>query len=158
MIKTLSSGGGANTLSALSLWSERISDSGAKKVVDAVRSCTRLSEFCLYCKLVSGETVAYILDDLACISTIRNVNLWISEISKEQMDSCLSKMQKSGVARQLKLRFQCDTEASDGVCKKFAAEWNAKLAEFRIVPSIANLFVEEVILGVPKYFYALSHT
>ncbi len=143
----LSSGGCASTLSALFLSSGRISDSGAKKVADAVRGCPRLSAFYLSGKPISGETVAYILEGMADISTIRSVNLRLGEVSKEQMDSCLNRLQQSGVARQLKLRFGCNTEASESMRKKFAAEWNAKLAEFRVVPFIDHLFDVDVILG-----------
>ncbi len=145
--ETLSSGGCASTLFALCLRSGDISDSGAKKVADAVRDCTRLSAFYLYGKSISGETLAYILEG---ISTVRSVNLHVGEISKEQMDSCLSRMQQSGVAKQLKLRFQCGTEAAKSVCKKFAGEWNATLSEFKIVPHIGILFMNDVILGVPN--------
>ncbi len=148
--ETLSSSGCASTLSALCLTSDSISDSGAKKVADAIRGYTRLSAFYLDGKPISGETLAYILEGMTGISTVRSVNLCVGEISKEQMDSCLSRMQQSRVAKQLKIRFGCDTEAANSVCMKFAAEWNAALAEFKIVPSIARLFIDEVILGVPK--------
>ncbi len=148
--ETLSSGGCASTLSALCLASGSVSDSGARKVADAVRGCTRLSEFYLEGKPISGETLAYILEGMAGISTIRSVNLRVGEISKEQMESYLSRVQQSGVAKQLKLRFQCDTEAAKSVCKKFATEWNATLAEFKIVSSIFSLFLDDVIVGVPK--------
>ncbi len=126
--KTLSSGGCASTLSALCLAGDSISDSGAKKVANAVRGCTRLSAFYLYGGPISGETLAYILGGMAGISTVRNVTLHVGEINKEQMDSCLNRMQQSGVAKQFKLRFQCGTEAAKSVCEKFAAEWNATLA------------------------------
>ncbi len=145
----LSSGRCASTLSALFLMSDRISNLGAKKVADAVRGCPRLSAFYLRGKLISGEAVTYILENMAGISTIRSVNLGIDEISKEQMDSCLNRLQQSGAARQLKLRFECVTGAAKSVCEKLAAKWNAKLAEFRIVHDIENLFRLEVILGMP---------
>ncbi len=90
----------------------------------------------------------YILEDM--ISTIRSVSLCIYEISKEQMDSCLDRLHQRGVAKQLKLRLGCDTKTAESVCEKSAAEWNAKLAEFRIMPYILKLFVDEEILGVPK--------
>ncbi len=146
----LSSGGCAGTLSALCLESGRISDLGIKKVADAIRGCTKLSAFYIESKPISGEAVAYILADMADTSTIRSVNLCIGEISKKQMDPCLNRIQQSGAAKQLKLRFRCGTKAAWSVCEKFEAEWNAKLAEFRVVPSIAGLFTDEVILGVPK--------
>ncbi len=145
--ETLSSGGCANTLSAFCLWCSGISDSGTKKVADTIRGCPLLSVFCIEGKPISGETAAYILEGVAGISTIRSVNLCVGKISKEQMDSCLSRVQKNGVARQLKLRFQCDTEADKSVCEKFAAEWNAKLAEFMVVQSINVLFITEMTLG-----------
>ncbi len=147
VMETLSIGRCASTLSAFCLWGDGISDSGAKMVANAVRGYPRLSEFYIEGQPISGETVAYILESMAGISTIRSVNLWIGEISKEQMKSCLSKVR---VARQLKLRFQCYTEAAASVCREFAAEWNAKLAEFRIVPYLYNIFREELILRVPK--------
>ncbi len=146
----LSSGRCARTLSALFLEGGRVSDSGVKDVMDAVRGCLRLSAFYLSGKSISGETLARILEGVAGISTIRSVNLCLGEVSKEQMDSCLNWLQQNEVARQLKLRFECDIEAAESVCEKLAAEWNAKLAEFRVVPSIVNLFNVEVILGVPK--------
>ncbi len=147
VVETLSSGGCASTLSALCLVGGSVSDSGAKKVADAVRGCTRLSAFYFEGEPISGETLAYIL---AGISTVRSLNLRVGEISKEQMDSCLSRMQQSGIAKQLKLRFGCDTEAAKSACKEFAAEWNAALAEFKIVLFIFDLFTHDVILGVPK--------
>ncbi len=76
------------------------------------------------------------------------MNLSIGEISKEQMDSCLDRLQQSGVAKQLKLRFACDSDNTKIVCEKFAPEWNEKLAEFRIVSSVSNSFHDEVILGL----------
>ncbi|MDR3549326.1 MAG: hypothetical protein P4M11_13865 [Candidatus Pacebacteria bacterium] len=148
--ETLSSGGCASTLSAFYIWSTNISDLGAEKVADAVRGCPLLSEFCFDGKLISGKTVAYILESMAGVSIIRSVNLCIGEVSEEQMDSFLSRVQKNGVAKQLKLRFQCDTEDAASVCKKFASEWNVKLAEFKIVPYIGIIFVNEVIIGVPN--------
>ncbi len=146
----LSSGGCANTLFAFYIGGGDISDSGVKKVADAVGGCPLLSEFYIESKPISGKTVAYILESMAGVSTIRSVNLRGGEISKEQMGFCLDRLQQSGVARQLKLRFRCDTEAAKSVCEKFEAEWNAKLAEFRIVSSIGSLFTDEVTLGVPK--------
>ncbi len=143
----LSSGGCASTLSAFYLKSLDISDSGAKKVADAMRSCTRLSWY-LNSKPLSGETLIYILEGMA--GTLRSVNLCIGEVSKEQIDSCLCKVQKSGVARQLKLRLQCCTEAAETVCEKSAAEWNAKLSEFVVVSYVGYLFRDEAILGVLK--------
>ncbi len=148
--ETLSSGGCAGTLSALCLMGSSISDSGAKKVADAVRGCTRLSAFYLNGNPISGEALVHILEGIAGISTVRSVNLCVGEISKEQMDSFLSRMQQSGVAKQLKLRFQCGTEAAKSVYNKFAAEWNATLAEFKIVPYIFVLFMDDVIIGLPK--------
>ncbi|MDR3575724.1 MAG: hypothetical protein P4L50_17835 [Anaerolineaceae bacterium] len=146
----LSSGGCANTLSAFCLDTDGISDSGAKKVADAIRNCTRLSSFYLYGKPLSGDTVANILEGMI-ISTIRTVNLYIGEVSKPQMDSCLDRLQQSGAARQLKLRFQCDTDAvaTESMCDKYAAEWDGKLSEFRVVRSIDGLFKKELILGTP---------
>ncbi|MDR3715202.1 MAG: hypothetical protein P4L51_20505 [Puia sp.] len=148
--ETLSSGGCASTLSAFSMWSRDISDSGAKNVVNVIRGCTRLSEFYLDSNPISGETVTYILEGMACVSTIRSVNLYIHDVSKEQMDSCLDRLQQSGIAKQLKLRFRCYTETAKSVCKKFAAEWNAKLSEFRIVDFIADLVQDDVILRMSK--------
>ncbi len=149
MAEILSSGGCASTLSTLFLVRGGISDSGTKNVADAVRGCPRLSALYLHGEAISGETLAHILESMAGISTIRSVNLRLGEVSKEQMDSCLNRLQQSGVARQLKLRFQCVTEAAKSVCKKFAAEWGAKLAEFRVVPSIIGLFNAEVTLRMP---------
>ncbi len=150
MVETLSSGECTRTLSALCLVSGRISDSGTKKVADAVRGCTRLSAFYLDGEPISGETLAYILEGITGISTVRSVTLCVDEISKEQMDACLSRMQQSGVAKQLKLRFGCDTEAAKSACRKFAAECKATLAEFMFLSSIGTLFLEEMILGVPE--------
>ncbi len=146
--ETLSSGGCASTLSAFYIWINDAADSGTKKVADAIRGCTKLSEFYIGGELMSGETLVYILEGM--ISTIRSVNLYVGEVSKEQMDSCLGRLHQRGVAKQLKLRFQCGTEAVKSVCEKSAAEWNTKLAEFRIVSGILNIFRNEVILGVPK--------
>ncbi len=146
--ETLSSGRCASALTAFYIRIDNASNSGAKKVADAIRGCTKLSAFYLDGVPISGETLAYILEGM--ISTIRSVNLHIGKIRKEKMDSCLDRLQHSGVAKQLKLRFQCDTEAAKSVCEKFAAEWGAKLSEFRIVPYIIELFEEDVILGVPK--------
>ncbi len=146
--ETLSSGGCASTLSAFYIWINVAADSGAKKVADAIRGCTKLSEFYIGGKSISGEALVYILEGM--ISTIRIVNLCIDEINKEQMDSCLDRLHQRGIAKQLKLRLQCGTKAAESVCEKSAAEWNAKLAEFRIVPFINSLFVDEEILGVPK--------
>ncbi len=148
--ETLSSGRCASTLSAFYMCVYKMPDSGAKKVADAIRGCTRLSEFYLYSRLISGETVTYILKGMAGVSTIRSVNLCIGEISKEQMDSCLDQLQQSGNAKQLKLRLRCETEAANSVCEKFAAEWNAKLSEFRIVGPTTDLFENEVLLGMPR--------
>ncbi len=148
--ETLSSGGCANTLSAFCLWSSDISDSGVKKLADTVRGYPLLSSFYFDGKPISGETATYILEGVTGVSTIRSVNLHIGDISNEQMDSCLSKVQKSGVARRLKLRFQCDTEAVKSVCKKFGVEWSAKLYEFGIVQSIGGYFINGVLFGLPK--------
>ncbi len=145
--ETLSSSGCASTLSAFYIFGNYISDSGAKKVASAVRGCPLLSEFFLDGNSISGETVAYILEGMAGVSTIRSVNLNISDISKEQMDSCLGRLQQSGVASQLKLRFECGTEADKSVYNKFAAEWNAKLAEFAVVRHISDLFMYGLILS-----------
>ncbi|MDR3572343.1 MAG: hypothetical protein P4L50_00640 [Anaerolineaceae bacterium] len=147
VVETLTSGGCKNTLSAFCLESRCLSDSGTKKVADAVRGCTRLSEVYLSGKPISGKTTAYILESMAGVSTIQSVNLYIGEISKEQMDSCLDQLEQSGVAGQLKLRYKCDTKDAENVCKKFAVEWNAKLAKFRIISSVTNCFEHEVILG-----------
>ncbi len=143
------SNGCASTLFAFYLGGY-ISDLGAKEVADAIRGCPLLSEFFLDGKPLSGETLAYILDGMAGVSTIRSVNLCIGEVSKERMDSCLDRLQQSGVAKQLKLRFECVTEAANSMCEKFAAEWNAKLAEFEIVAHISVPFEFGVILGIPK--------
>ncbi len=120
-------------------------------MADVIRGCPQLSSFYFDGNPISGETLAYILTGMAGVNTIRSVNLCIGEISKEQMDSCLDRLQQVGIARQLKLRLDCGTEAArSSVCNKIAAEWNAKLAEFMIVPHIANLFIDEVITGVPE--------
>ncbi len=104
------SSGCTSTLSAFCLSSDSISDSCAKKVANAVRNCPLLSTFYLCSNPLPGEALAYILENMAGISTIRSVGLRIGDVSKEQMDSCLDRLQQSGVARQLKLRFQCDTD------------------------------------------------
>ncbi len=145
----LSNSGCANTLSSFYLGGG-ISDPGAKKVADMVRGCPLLSAFYIEGNPISGEMAAYILEGVADVSTIRSVNLCVGGIGKEQMDSCLDRLQQSGVAKQLNLRFRCGTEAAKSVCEKFETEWNAKLAEFRIAPSISRVFIENVILGVPK--------
>ncbi len=148
--KALSSGGCANTLSAFCLVSAGISEPGAKKVADAVRGCLLISSLYLDSQPISGEAMAYILDGLAGVSTIRSVNLCIGKISKEQMDGCLDRLKKSGIAAQLKLRFRCDIKDAKNAYGEFAAEWGARLAEFRIVPHINYTFIEDVILGAPK--------
>ncbi len=66
------------------------------------------------------------------------------------MDSCLERLRQSGVARQLKVLFQSGTVDTESVCKKFAAEWNATLTEFSIVPFINSFFIDEMILEVQK--------
>ncbi len=142
--------GCSNTLSAFYLESSGISDSGAKKVADAVRGCTRLFAFYLCGMPISGETVTYILESMANTSTIRSVNLCAGEISKEQMDSCLDRLQQSGVARQVTVRFQCGSGSAKSMYEEFAAEWSEELYEFKIVHFISDLFNDEVILGVPK--------
>ncbi len=149
VVETLSSDGCANTLSAFCLESRCLSDSGAKKVADVARCCPKLSSFCLDCKLISGETAAYILEGMAGASTIRSVSLRVGEVSEGKMNSCLDRLQQSGTAKRLKLRFRCDTEAAQSVCDEFAAEWDAKLAEFMIIPVIVSLFENEMILGSP---------
>ncbi len=146
--KTLSSSGCASTLSAFCLWSDCISGSGAGIVADVVGPL--LSEFYIEGKPMSGEKSVDILYCMACIGTIQSVNIHISEISKEQMDFCLDRLQISKAAGHLKLRFGCDTVHGKSVCQKFRAEWNAKLAKFEMVSSVGNLFREEVIIGVPK--------
>ncbi|MDR3714792.1 MAG: hypothetical protein P4L51_18405 [Puia sp.] len=146
--ETLFSGGCTSTLSAFCLGVGRIYDFGANRIADAVRSCPLLSAFYLSSEPISGETLAYVLEGM--ISTIRSVNLRIGKISKEQMGFCLNRLCQSGIATRLKLRFQCAVDLDERVCKEFEAEWNGKFAEFRIVPHIANLFVDEMILGVPK--------
>ncbi len=148
--ETLSSGECASTLSALYLLGGCIFDSGVKKVADAVRGCPLLSEFYFGDRLISGETVEYILEGMAGFNAIRSVNICIGDIIGEHMDSCINRLQKRGVARQFKLRFQCGTWAAQDVCNEFADQWGEKLAEFRVVPSILGLFMEDVILGVPK--------
>ncbi len=145
--ETLSSGECASTLSAFCIQIDDATDSGTKKVADAIRGCTKLSALYIGGKPISGETLVYILESM--ISTIRSVNLCIGEISKEQMDSCLDRLQHSGVAKQLKLRLQSMAGAY-GVCKEFAAEWHAKLSEFRDVYYILGLFEDDVILEVPE--------
>ncbi len=146
----ISSGGCTSTLFAFDLRCGNISDPGAKKLSDVIRGCPLLSELYFDGKPISGETVAYILKSMADVRTIRSVNLSINEISKEQMDSCLERVQKNGVAKQLKIRFRCVTEAAQSVCKNYEAEWNAKIAEFSVVPYINDLFSAEVIIGMPK--------
>ncbi len=144
------SSGCFSTLSTFFISGDGISESCAKNIVDASRNCPLLSEFYFDGILVAGETLAYILEGMANTSTIRSVNLCIDKISKEQMDSLLDRLQQNGVGRQLKLRFECTRDSARTVCEKSAAEWNRKLAEFKVVSSIFNLFKEEVILGVPK--------
>ncbi len=126
--KVLISGRFVSTLSSFCLWGDGSSDSGAKNVADAVRSCTKLSEFYLRGKPISGEALAHIFGGY--ISTIRSVNLYIGEISKEQMQYCLNRLQQSGTAKQLKLRFRCSGYHSEIAYDRFAAEWNGKFAEF----------------------------
>ncbi len=48
-----------------------ISDSGAKKVADADRGCTRLPAFYPDCESISGETLVYTLEGMAGISTVQ---------------------------------------------------------------------------------------
>ncbi len=146
----LSSGECASTLSALCLGSGSISDSGAKRVADAVRDCTRLSAFYLHGGPISGETLAYILEGMTDTSNVRSVNLCVDEISQEQMNFCLSRVRKSGVANQLKLRLVCANEAAKSVCMEFAAEWKATLAEFEVATDISAIFNYDVLIGVPK--------
>ncbi len=157
--KEIVSGGCASTLSAFYLSSCRISDLGAKKVADIFGCSHPLSAFFINDCSLSGETVAYILKNVADTITstsasastiIRSVNLRVGKISKEQMDSCLNLLQPSGAGKQIKLRFQCNDESTKIVCEKSEAEWNGKLAEFRIVKDLQNLFEEEMILGVPQ--------
>ncbi len=145
------SGGCASTLSAFYLGSNNISDLGAKKVADAIKNCPLLSAFDLGSPSLLGETVAYILKNIAGTSTIiRSVNLAVREFSKEQMDSFLDLLQQSGTGKQLKLQFKCDDDNDMIVCKKFAAEWNGKLAEFRIVSSMNWILHDDTFLGVPQ--------
>ncbi len=147
----LSNGRCVNTLSAFCLWG-KISDLGAKNVADTVRGCPLLSRFYLGGSSISGEAVTYILKGMAGIGTIRSVSLRIGEISKEQLNSCLSSAQESGIAKQLKLRFRCDTAAAKSVCEKFPAERKAGFAEFKVVPEISGCFIEDLILRTPKKF------
>ncbi len=142
------SSGCTNTLSALCLGNSCISDLGIKKVVDAVISYPRLSAFYLDSKPISGETLAYILERMAGINTILSVNLVVGDISKEQMGSCLDRLQQSGIGKQLKLRFECGSDHAKIVCTEFAAEWNGKFPEFRIIPYVNYLFFKEMMIGV----------
>ncbi len=144
------SGGCAGTLSAFCMWSNSISDVGAKRVVDAVKGCEVLSAFCLCGKPISGERLAYIVDDMANVSTIRSITLHIGAVSKVQMEHCLSLVEHSIIARQLKLRFQCDTVAVKNMCDELKAGWEAKFAEFSTVSGIVGLFERDAILGLQK--------
>ncbi len=147
------SGKCARTLSAFHLSSFNISDLGAKHVADAIKSCPLLSSFYLFNYQMSGETLAYILKDMAGSSTIiRSVSLCVGSISKEQMDSCMDQLQQSGAGKQLKLRFECEYgfKLDESAREKVAVKWNGKFAEFRFVHSIRRLFEEETILGVPQ--------
>ncbi len=140
------SAGCTSTLSAFFLWGGDISGAGAKKVADAVRGCPLLAAFYLDIKPISGEALAYILEDIAGINTMRSVNLSIGEVSEEQMGSCLDRLQQSEVGKRLKLRFLCDKDPAKSMCEKFAAERKGKFDEFKIVPFIGDLFISEIIL------------
>ncbi len=134
------------TLSAFLLSSRDISADGAKKVVDMVRSWPLLSEFYLSGQRLSEETLAYILEAMAGVSCIRSVNLYIGGVaSKGQIDYCLARLQFSGVAKQLKLRFQC--EDNESMYEKYIADWKEKFAELRIVEYVTLPFIEERVLG-----------
>ncbi len=138
----------SRTISAFYLGSWSTSASVAKKVADAVRGCDVMSEFYFAGETLSGETLAYVLDAMANLRSIRSVNLRIgNEVSKEQMDSCLMRLQQDGVEKQMKLRFRCEGDSVKSVCEKCAGERNGEFAEFRIVEYISALFVEEVIQG-----------
>ncbi|MDR3414088.1 MAG: hypothetical protein P4L87_24525 [Formivibrio sp.] len=139
----------AETLCAFFLGSSKISAAGAKKVADMIsKSCRMMTEFYLGSEPLSGEALAYIFETMAGISSIRNVNICIGgDVSKELMDSCLTKMQQSEAGKLLKLRISCEGDNAKNVCGKCITEWNGKFAEFQIVDHIGNIFIKEAILG-----------
>lgn len=130
----------SRTLSALYLVSRNISVAGVKKAVDAVRSCSLLSVFYLGGCMLSGEMVTYVLETVTMLSSLRSVNLGIGEVSKEQMEYCLTRLQQGGIGKQLKLRFWCDDDRAKSVCEKCIAEWNGKFAEFT---TVNDFFLED---------------
>ncbi len=138
------------TLSAFFLGSMNVSADGTKKMADAVRSCRLMSGLYFWGKPLSGETLEYILDAMSgTISGVRSVNLQIGKgVSERQMENCLTKLQRNGVGKHLKLRFLCGDNSAKSVCERCATEFNGEVAEFRIVQYIPALFVDEMILGV----------
>ncbi|MDR3547102.1 MAG: hypothetical protein P4M11_02290 [Candidatus Pacebacteria bacterium] len=142
------SGGCARTISAFYLSSGCISDLDVVYVADTIKRCPLLSSFYMDGHAISGTTVVHILKGMPSIGTIiRSVNLYVVEISNEQMDSCLDLLQQSGAGKRLKLRFQCHGDPTGSVCEKSAGKWNLKLFGFRVVPAIFDLFEEEIIRG-----------
>ncbi len=137
------------TMSVIYFGGSSILAAGAKKVVEAVRSCPRISAVYFDGGELAGEVLGYVLEAVAGISSIRSVNLRISNISKANMDSCLTTLQHIRVGSSLKLRFECGDRAQS-VCEKCADEWKGRFEEFRLVKRIRDLFVEEVILGAKR--------
>ncbi len=139
----------AGTLCTFFLGSSRISAAGAKKVTNVVsKRCRAITEFYLGSEPLSGEALTYILEAMAGISSIRSVNIYIGgDVSKEHMDSCLTKLQQSEAGKLLKLRISCEGDNAKSVCGKCVTEWNGKFVEFQIVEHIGHIFVKEVILG-----------
>ncbi|MDR3542816.1 MAG: tetratricopeptide repeat protein [Desulfosporosinus sp.] len=144
------SSGCDSTLSAFCLGSNRISDLCTKRMADAIRNFPKISAFYLDSKPLSGETLVYILESMASVSTIRRVNLCIGEMRKEQMDSCLTRLRQIGVGIQLKLRFLCDSHHAEAIYEKLTAEWKGKFAEFRTAISVVDIFKKEVMIGMPQ--------
>lgn len=113
----------------LQIQEANISNSGAKKVTDAVLG---------YQHFVSGacrhQERRWRISWRVWLTSALSENLCVGEISKKLIDSCLDRLQQSGVAKRLKLQFKCESNSAATVYGKFAAEWNHNLSEFRIVP------------------------
>ncbi len=135
----------SSTLSAFSLKEPKISDAGIKKMADAARNCHLLSAFYLGCNPLSGEMLAYVLEAVTgASSSIRLVSLYIAG---EQLDSCLMKLEKSWIGRQLQLQLLCNNES---VCVACATKWSGKFSGLKISPHDWPGFIEEVVLGTRK--------
>jgi len=161
-----------NHIVAFGLGSKQISDVGTEKIADAVKNNHRITSFYIgsfkaldkgisalaqaikgndklqavyFYGYITGNGLKVLSEVLDSHPSIQSFNIYLESITEEELEECLSKMEKIG--KRLKIRLASSDSTTRKVCESVFKKKAANFKELEFVKYIWGTFLEEPILG-----------